>query len=148
MKKVLITCLISFGILFSGLFGSHTTEASTFGKAAVKVAKQQIGSPYRSGGFSPAGFDCSGLVGYSFKKVGKSIPRSASAIFQNAGKKVAKKSLKKGDLVFFNTNGRSVSHVGIYIGSNKFVHSANNGVRIDSLSNSYWKPKYVGAKRI
>ncbi|WP_075982991.1 C40 family peptidase [Bacillus massilinigeriensis] len=147
MKKIFITCLISFGILFSGLFGSLTTEASSFGKAAVQVAKEQIGVRYKTGGFSPAGFDCSGLVGYSFKKAGKSIPRTASAIF-HTGKKVSKKNLRTGDLVFFNTNGVSVSHVGIYIGKNKFVHSASNGVRIDSLSHVYWKPRYVGAKRI
>ncbi|MFB6469528.1 C40 family peptidase [Cytobacillus sp. Hz8] len=147
MKKIFITCLISFGILFSGLFGNHPTEASTFTQAAIKVAKAQLGVKYKYGGFSPAGFDCSGLVGYSFKKAGKSLPRSASAIYKK-GKKVSKSNLKSGDLVFFKTDGKSVSHVGIYIGKGKFIHSANSGVRIDSLSSSYWKACYIGAKRV
>ncbi|AYV68347.1 MULTISPECIES: C40 family peptidase [Niallia] len=147
MKKVLVMSLLSFGLLFSGIFNAHEASAASK-KSVVTVAKKYIGTPYKYGGTSPKGFDCSGFVGYSYKKVGKSLPRTTASMYKK-GKKVKKSNLKKGDLIFFKTYKKGASHVGIYIGSNQFIHSSSSkGVKVDKLSNSYWKTKYYGAKRI
>ncbi|WP_026679268.1 C40 family peptidase [Fictibacillus gelatini] len=113
----------------------------------VSTAKKYIGVPYRWGGTSPSGFDCSGYVGYVFDKATSiNLPRSSSAMYLK-GTKVSKPS--KGDLVFFNTSGKGVSHVGIYIGDNKFISATSSkGVKIDSLHNTYWGPRYVSAKKM
>lgn len=114
----------------------------------VLKSKKYIGVPYLYGGSTPRAFDCSGFTSYVFKLNGISIPRTASQQYQ-AGSWVNKSQLKSGDLVFFNTSGSGVSHVGIYIGSNKFIHaSSSKGVMISDLDNSYWKPRYMGGKRI
>ncbi|KLV26052.1 peptidase P60 [Niallia circulans] len=147
MKKVLVMSFLSFGLLFSGIFTAPEASAASK-KSVVTVAKNYIGTPYKYGGTSPKGFDCSGFVGYSYKKVGKSLPRTTASIYKK-GKKVKKANLQKGDLIFFETYKKGASHVGIYIGSNQFIHSSSSkGVKVDKLSNSYWKTKYYGAKRI
>lgn len=150
MKKILTMTVLAMTVLFSGIFGSIETEAASTNHRikAADIGIKHIGVKYVYGGTTTKGFDCSGFVGYSFKKAGKTLPRTAAQIYKN-GSKVGKSSLKKGDLVFFNTTGKGASHVGIYIGSNKFVHaSSSKGVKIDSMSNSYWKKKYLGAKRV
>ncbi|WP_159431004.1 C40 family peptidase [Bacillus massilinigeriensis] len=121
--------------------------SSNYRTKAVAIAKSNLGVRYRYGGTSPSGFDCSGFVGYSYKKAGKSLPRTASQM-ASTGRPVS--SLSPGDLMFYATGapGR-VSHVAIYIGNGKMIHSATSyGVSIASTSNSYWKPRYLGAKRI
>ena len=147
MKKVLVMSLLSFGLLLSGIFNAPEASAASK-KSVITVAKNYIGTPYKYGGTSPKGFDCSGFVSYSYKKVGKSLPRTTAGMYKK-GKKVKKSDLKKGDLIFFETYKKGASHVGIYIGSNQFIHSSSSkGVKVDKLSNSYWKTKYYGAKRI
>lgn len=111
----------------------------------VETSKKYIGVPYVSGGVSPSGFDCSGFVKYVYNKHGQVLPRSSSAMFK-VGTKVT--DLHPGDLVFFNTSGSGVSHVGIYIGNSKFISATSKGVKIDGLYDSYWGPKYLGAKRV
>lgn len=116
--------------------------------AIIATAKKYIGVPYVWGGSTPNGFDCSGFVQYVFARHGIQLPRTSKEQY-SVGTKVSKSNLKAGDLVFFNTEGSGVSHLGIYIGSNQFIHaSTSKGVIITSLSNSYWAPKYYGAKRI
>ena len=111
----------------------------------VETSKKYIGVPYAIGGKSPSGFDCSGFVQYVYNKHGQVLPRSSSAMF-NVGIKVT--DLKPGDLVFFNTSGSGVSHVGIYIGNGRFISATSKGVKIDGLYDSYWGPKYLGGKRV
>jgi cell wall-associated NlpC family hydrolase len=114
----------------------------------IASAKQYIGTPYVWGGMTPSGFDCSGLVQYVFAQNGISLPRT-TALQYKVGTSVSKSNLKPGDLVFFNTSGSGVSHVGIYIGDNQFIHSSSSkGVVITSLSNSYWSARYLGARRV
>lgn len=116
--------------------------------AVIATAKRYIGTPYRFGGVTPKGFDCSGYVQYVFQRHGVSLPRSADAQFK-VGKSVRPAALKSGDLVFFSTYEKGASHCGIYVGDGKFIHvSSSKGVRIDELKDPYWKPKYLGAKRL
>lgn len=124
---------------------AESTSTSASGNAVATYAKQYVGCKYVRGGTSPSGFDCSGFTTYVYKHFGVTLSRTAAGQYGN-GKAVT--SLQAGDLVMFSY-GKGISHVGIYIGGNQFVHAANSrsGVRIDSLSGSY-KSKFVGARRI
>lgn len=117
----------------------------------IQLAKQQIGTPYVFGGSTPqTGFDCSGLVQFVFQNaVNKSLPRTSRAISQK-GQTLQRNELQPGDLVFFNTNGKTNSHVGIYLGQQQFIHAPRRGktVRIAKLDLRYWARHYQGAKRI
>ncbi|CAM4520815.1 cell wall-associated NlpC family hydrolase [Paenibacillus endophyticus] len=110
-----------------------------------------IGSPYKSGGTTSRGFDCSGFTSYVFDKMGIELPRTSGSQAKS-GSKVAKADLIPGDLVFFDTvggNNSTVSHVGIYIGDGKFAHSSSSrGVVTDKLSSSYYEDRYVTARRV
>lgn len=118
-------------------------------KKLVRTALSMRGFPYRWGGTTKRGFDCSGFTKYLYSEVkGVDIPRTAAAQFKS-GQKVAGKDLKPGDLLFFRTRGRHVGHVGIYIGNGKMVHAANPraGVKVDQLFGGYWGKRLVGARR-
>lgn len=119
--------------------------------AMAGEALDLLGVKYTFGGEDPSsGFDCSGLVGYvAEKSLGLKLPRSAAELAR-IGDSVARDELKQGDLVFFNTRGARFSHVGIYIGNNKFVHAPRTGavVRIEDITVSYWQQRYNGARRI
>jgi cell wall-associated NlpC family hydrolase len=123
------------------------------GKAGDVVvgALNMIGVRYRWGGSSPdSGLDCSGFVRYVFQDtLGMALPRRAEEM-SRVGEKVRMADLKPGDLVFFNTMRRTFSHVGIYIGGNKFVHSPSTGstIRVDNLDDGYWEKRFTGARRI
>lgn len=113
-----------------------------------------VGTPYRYGGLSTkTGFDCSGFVGYLFREeAGISLPRSTREMIKLDAPLVARKDLEPGDIIFFNDRGRGrVSHTGIYIGDDQFIHSASRhsgGVRVDSLTDRYWRSSYIEAKRV
>ncbi|MDG9966686.1 C40 family peptidase [Achromobacter mucicolens] len=119
--------------------------------AMVSEALNHLGIRYRFGGSTPeTGFDCSGLVAYSAERgLGLKLPRNAAEIAQQ-GVSVAKNELQVGDLVFFNTMGRRYSHVGIYLGDDRFVHSPSAGgvVRVESMTMAYWSKRYNGARRL
>jgi cell wall-associated NlpC family hydrolase len=116
----------------------------------IKHAISLVGSKYRAGGASPKGFDCSGFVSYVYKQFGVSLARSSASQFSSLSQKVEKSDLLPGDLVFFRTSGKRISHVGIYIGNNEFVHSSTpkTGVIISGLSESYYSTRYAGARRV
>ncbi|GAF65035.1 putative peptidase [Bacillus sp. TS-2] len=112
----------------------------------IAEASLHIGIPYVWGGTSTAGFDCSGFIQYVFKQQGINLSRTVATQW-NAGTPVSKPSV--GDVVFFETYTNGPSHNGIYIGNNQFIHSGSStGVTITSMDNSYWKPRYLGAKRL
>jgi cell wall-associated NlpC family hydrolase len=110
-----------------------------------------MGLKYRSGGVSPdTGFDCSGFVKYVYQETfGVSLPHQAAQMSQ-IGKTIDNQQLKLGDLVFYNTMRRNYSHVGIYLGNNRFIHSpsSGSGIRIESIDDKYWATRFDGARRI
>ncbi|MGW8826653.1 C40 family peptidase [Paenibacillus lautus] len=143
MKKKLTA--ISLGLALALTLGTGSAFADSKLNTAIKPA---IGVSYKTGGTTTNGFDCSGFTSYIYKKLGLSLPRTSGAQYK-VGTSVAKSKLKAGDLVFFNTSGRGVSHVGIYVGGGKFAHSSSSrGVIISPLSQSYYANRYVGAKRV
>jgi cell wall-associated NlpC family hydrolase len=116
----------------------------------VQMAMKLRDIRYRRGGRAPStGFDCSGFVQYVFAQaLGIDLPDN-SISQSEAGVRVARAELKTGDLVFFHTRGKGVSHVGIYLDNGRFIHSPSTGkrVRVDELSDQYWARRYVGARR-
>jgi cell wall-associated NlpC family hydrolase len=126
-------------------------EASTDGERIVATAKKYLGVPYVWGGASPSGFDCSGLVYYVFRSLGYSMYRTPADQYRQ-GVFVPRSNLQPGDVVFFYATvaGTGISHVGIYIGNNQFIHSPNSRsvVSIASLDNVYWNQHYYGARRM
>ena len=118
------------------------------GKDIVKTAAKYKGVPYKFGGTTPKGFDCSAYVQYVFGRHDAKLPRMADAQVLD-GIFVLKSKLKPGDLVFFSTYASGASHVGIYAGSGKFWSaSTSRGVVLDSLDTGYWKEHYYGARRV
>lgn len=149
MKRLLMLMFAVF--IFSSIM-PNTTEASYTSATSSKIvsdAKALTGVPYKWGGNTTSGFDCSGFMVYVFKKSGLSLPRTTAEMMK-LGTSVSKNNLKAGDLVFFNTSGKGVSHAGIYIGSNNFIHtSSSQGVMVSSINDPYyWGSKYMGAKRV
>ena len=122
-----------------------SSAPSSKGLAVAAYAQQFLGCAYKYGGTSPSGFDCSGFTQYVYKNFGVTLNRTAAAQYSNG---TAVTDLQPGDLLMFGKP--SINHVGIYIGGNQFIHAANpsKGVRIDSISSSYYKSNYRGARRI
>jgi peptidoglycan endopeptidase LytE len=113
------------------------------------LAQQYVGSPYRWGGTSPAGFDCTGFVMWVFAQFGVQLPHNEAGQLAS-GYRVAAEELQAGDvLVFANTYRRGLSHVGIYLGEGRFVHAVDerHGVAVSALWDGYWSPRLVGAAR-
>ncbi len=127
---------------------TQTARIIKIGKITDK-AKQMLRVPYRWGGTSPKGFDCSGLVQYAYKRAGVILPRTAAEQYK-ATRRIKRKYTALGDLIFFHTRrrGRYIDHVGIYLGRGQFIHAPGRGkhVQISTLS-SYWKRKIVGVGR-
>ncbi len=115
---------------------------------AAKIATGLIGSPYRYGGKSPAGFDCSGLVYFSYAQIGVSLPRTSRDQYKYATP-ISLKRAQAGDLLFFQ-QGPRISHVGIYLGDGRFVHAPSTGrrVTIANLNDGHYRRIFVGAGRI
>lgn len=114
----------------------------------LTTAEQLIGTRYCSAGATPDCFDCSGFTTHCFASIGIILPRTSQQQFE-IGTSVDRSNLRPGDLVFFKTNGRSISHVGIYAGDARFIHSGTStGVVTTPLSDRYWAPRYMGARRV
>ena len=117
------------------------------GERAAAVALRQVGAPYRYGGASPKGFDCSGLVYYSYASAGKRVPRTTAGLWTTLAP-VGDQRMRAGDLLFFNIAGK-MSHVGMYLGGGQFVHAPSTGkvVSVETLSSDYYRNAFVRAGR-
>ncbi|MGY4535029.1 lipoprotein Spr [Pseudomonas sp. TE3786] len=128
-------------------------QLPSFADSILAHGLSLVGTRYRFGGTSAnTGFDCSGFIGYLFKEeAGMSLPRSTREMINLDAPLVARDDLQPGDLLFFSTRGRGrVSHAGIYLGDDQFIHSSSSksgGVRVDSLDDKYWSRTFIEAKR-
>jgi cell wall-associated NlpC family hydrolase len=151
ISSLSIACLILAGFLVSGCASGRARPAAGYtpavGERAAKTAVAMIGRPYKYSGDSPAGFDCSGLVRYSYLAAGFDAPHGTKALM-NATRPVGLGKAREGDLLFFNVKGKRYSHVGIYLGGGLFVHAPSSGrkVRKDSLRDRYWKKSFLEAR--
>ena len=139
----------SISSVLGAVAGSKTTgTTNTKGADIVKNAQKYMGVPYVWGGTVPTGWDCSGYTQYVMKESGITIPRTAAEQFAK-GTAVNKNDLQVGDMVFFTTYKPGASHVGFYLGDNKFIHasSAAKEVTINSLTETYYAERYIGARR-
>lgn len=120
-----------------------------FGQEAVQHALDMVGTPYRFGGNTSEGFDCSGLVQYSYARAGVELPRTMEGQWA-VSRPVTDTQLRPGDLLFFHQEGKRNSHMGIYIGDDRFVHAPSTGkqVTIASLANRYWRRHFSVARRL
>ena len=124
---------------------ASTTSSSSARSKLVAESKKYLGTPYRYGGTTTSGFDCSGYTGHVYKKaLNKSIPRDSRSQYAKA-KKVSKSSIQAGDLVFFSHNGGTIQHVGMALSKTQMINSETGGVKYASFTSGYWAPRYVGA---
>lgn len=151
VKKRLFAIFTAFVLSFLGTVNSQAEEVNEAKVEDVLIsnAKSHLGAPYLFGGTSHDGFDCSGFSQIVFKETGIDIPRITGEQYK-MGTAVNKKDLQKGELIFFETINKGPSHMGIYIGDNKFIHSSSSkGVAISNLNDPYyWGPRYLGARRV
>ena len=128
--------------------GGSQPAQKDFGQRAAEVAIGQVGVPYRYGGSTPSGFDCSGLVHYSYAQIGKSVPRTTGQLWEGVAR-VDRKDIRTGDVLFFRISGK-MSHVGLYLGEDRFVHAPSSGktVSIQSLRSDYYKNALIGVGRL
>ncbi|MCM1512265.1 MAG: C40 family peptidase [Oxalobacter formigenes] len=154
---VIVSCLAAcLAGWTSSAFGGEEGETVSYdsSRRAAELAMHAmsvVDAQYRYGGNSPqTGIDCSGLVRYVYKNAwGTELPRTAAAISE-ASKSIGLDELRPGDLVFYNTQKRQFSHVGIYLGDRKFVHAPSKGkqVRVDNMDSKYWQVRFNGARRV
>lgn len=128
-------------------------DAGAVARLRSEIALQALSlldQPYARGGRGPAtGFDCSGLVSHVYQQAGLRVQGSAAQMARQS-RKIPREALEPGDLVFFNTEGEPFSHVGVYVGSGRFVHASNprTGVRMDPLAQRYYAARFDGAYRL
>ena len=127
---------------------SSYSAATALRESAAAIALDQVGVPYRYGGSSPSGFDCSGLVQYSYLRAGKPVPRTTKQLW-NSTQALGRHELRVGDLLFFRIEGK-MSHVGLYLGKRRFVHAPSSGrtVAVASLDSPYYHKAFLRGGRL
>jgi murein DD-endopeptidase len=132
----------------SALSTQETDGSPTIGEKAAQTAVSMIGRPYRYRGDSPEGFDCSGLVRYSYLTAGVNVPHGTKSLMK-VTKTLSMADARTGDLLFFEERGKKYSHVGIYLGSDVFVHAPGAGgkVKKDNLQDPHWKKSFLEVRR-
>lgn len=152
--RVLLLLLVAAGSMAACSSGQtrpvpgHKAAVMDVGSRAAVAAHRQVGAPYVYGGSSPRGFDCSGLVHFSYSEVGHAVPRTTSALWQ-AATPVDRGELRAGDILFFNVDGK-MSHVGLYLGERHFVHAPSSGkfVSVETLDSPYYSRALLRAGRL
>ena len=124
-----------------------SSNSAGTGQRAAMIALDQVGVPYRYGGSTPQGFDCSGLVQYSYSHAGVTVPRTTGQLW-SASTTVGNDDLRAGDILFFSIDGK-MSHVGMYLGEQRFVHAPQSGrtVSVGSLKSPFYKAALIRAGR-
>jgi cell wall-associated NlpC family hydrolase len=152
-KRFIIIAVLCSTALFSGCVSAPPRPTGKYSAAAADKAADtalaMVGRPYQYRGESPDGFDCSGLVRYSYLSAGVNLPHGTGSLRQRTVP-VRSRDMRRGDLVFFDQSGKKYSHVGIYLGNGRFVHAPSSGkrVRTGSLDDPYWKKHFLGARRV
>lgn len=142
MKKAAIV-LATMVVLLCAPIGTAFAET-----VLDKTVDEYIGIRYKSAGATTSGFDCSGFTMFIFDKFGIELPHQSKSQ-ATKGDWIDKKDLRPGDLVFFNTDGKGISHVGIYLGNDEMIHSASGeGIVRDNITDKYYKTRYVTARRV
>jgi cell wall-associated NlpC family hydrolase len=136
-------------LLAGGCASTPDGPSSRVTARATEVATAMVGKPYRYGGNSPTGFDCSGLVQYSYGRAGVRLPHGTDNL-RRYSRTIAFKHAQRGDLLFFNEQGKRGSHVAIYLGDERFVHAPSSGkhVHVASLDNPHWRSSFAEARRL
>lgn len=149
MKNQLAHVVVASALLLGACTHAPDSRHDPRHARAADIAVDMAGKPYWYGGAGPQGFDCSGLVYYSYRRAGLALPRNTEGQ-REAVRRVARHELKKGDLVFFNQEGKRFSHVGLYLGNGNFVHAPSSGkrVRVDQFDDPYWRRHFAGAGRV
>ncbi len=150
IKSSAIALLLLVAGLLSGCAGNDTAEPPRSvdrGDLAAATALRQVGVPYRYGGSDTSGFDCSGLVQYSWGRAGVSVPRTTGQQWSGIPA-VDASNLRRGDVLFFNIEGK-MSHVGLYVGDGRFVHAPSTGrtVVVEDLNSAYYSSRLLRAGR-
>jgi len=143
--------LAAFGLILLALGGCSSApkeSGADVGASAARHALEMRGKPYRTGGSTPRGFDCSGLVQYSYAQASAKLPRSTDGLWSSS-RAVSRKEIRAGDLLFFHQEGKRNSHVAIYVGNHRFVHAPSSGKQVStaSLDDKYWNQHFAGARR-
>jgi murein DD-endopeptidase len=156
VTRVWLAILLAVAALLAGCSSAPEIPQQTTVRAsnataakAIDYAKEMLGKPYKYAGDTPAGFDCSGLVKYSYARAGVSMPRDTQSQ-RRMSVLVSMHGLREGDLLFFDQEGKKTSHVGMYLGGGRFIHAPSSGgkVRTDSINAEFWKKHLVEARRV
>ena len=141
--------VVAVAVQLVGCGGGHRSAGGDAITTVVQTAQQQVGIPYRWGGESPQGFDCSGLVRYAYRSVGVDVPHSTEGLLDRVDR-VPLSQIRPGDILFFKVAPPKISHVGLYVGDDRFIHAPSSGktVSYGSLKNPYWNSHVVAAGRV
>lgn len=162
-NKILLLWILLALMLFSGCSSAPKTSSGKVESAAIisqdksvesrqtliQIAERLKGKPYRYGGITPRGFDCSGFVHYTYGQAGMPIPRTTKEQYRTA-RRLSIDEARPGDLLFFRINSRKLSHVGLYVGNGRFIHASTAKKRVTeaSLDDPYWHKRLLGVGRI
>jgi cell wall-associated NlpC family hydrolase len=162
-KGILTLWIVLAAMLFSGCSSAPKAPSDTIASTRIishsqsveskptliEIAEGLKGKPYRYGGVTPKGFDCSGFVHYTYGKAGLSIPRTTGEQYRMA-QRLSLDEARPGDLLFFRINSRKLRHVGLYVGNGRFIHASTSRKQVAeaSLDEPYWRKRLLGAGRI
>lgn len=130
------------------ILSRQPANSQTIGERAAAIALRQVGTPYRYGGQTPAGFDCSGLVHYAYGRAGVTVPRTTDDLWSTA-RPVLREELRPGDVLFFSIAGK-MQHVGLYVGEGRFAHAPSSGrsVTVESLAAGFYREAFLRGGRL
>jgi len=141
--------LLSLALAYGCALNPVNPNAETKSSMAATQSLTLVGKPYRYGGNNPQGFDCSGLVQYSYSLAGVDLPHGTSHL-RRLSRPISQNQMQRGDILFFNQEGKKSAHVALYLGDDRFIHSPSSGknVYIASFADTYWRRHFTEARRL